>query len=53
MNWQPPQSGWVADAPQPPDSKAPRSIHLETDPTTGELVYVFRAIGTHDIYRNS
>ena len=28
------------------------TFHLETEPTTGELIYVFRAIGTHNIYRN-
>lgn len=28
------------------------TFHLETEPTTGELIYVFRAIGTHEIYRN-
>jgi hypothetical protein len=27
------------------------TFHIEQDPQTGELIYVFRNIGTHDIYR--
>jgi hypothetical protein len=28
------------------------TFHIETDPETQETIYVFRNIGTHDIYRN-
>jgi hypothetical protein len=28
------------------------TFHRETDPQTGELIIVFRKIGTHEIYRN-
>ncbi len=28
------------------------TFHVETDPDTGETIYVFRNIGTHEIYRN-
>ncbi len=27
------------------------TFHIEEDPDTGETIYVFRNIGTHDIYR--
>jgi hypothetical protein len=27
------------------------TFHIEQDPDTGERVYIFRNIGTHDIYR--
>jgi len=27
------------------------TFHIEQDPQTGERIYVFRNIGTHDIYR--
>ena len=27
------------------------TFHIEQDPQTGELIYVFRNIGAHDIYR--
>ena len=27
------------------------TFHIEPDPDTGELIYVFRNIGTHEIYR--
>lgn len=27
------------------------TFHIEQDPHTGELIYVFRNIGTHEIYR--
>ena len=27
------------------------TFHIEQDPTTGETIYVFRNIGTHEIYR--
>lgn len=27
------------------------TFHIETDTETGETIYVFRRIGTHDIYR--
>lgn len=27
------------------------TFHIEQDPQTRELIYVFRNIGTHDIYR--
>ena len=27
------------------------TFHIEQDPQTGEVIYVFRNIGTHDIYR--
>lgn len=27
------------------------TFHIESDPATGELIYVFRNIGTHEIYR--
>ncbi len=27
------------------------TFHTTTDPESGEIVYVFRNIGTHDIYR--
>jgi hypothetical protein len=27
------------------------TFHIEKDPDTGEHVYVFRNIGTHEIYR--
>jgi len=28
------------------------TYHIEKDPNSGELIYVFRHIGTHDIYRH-
>ncbi|MEA3340221.1 MAG: hypothetical protein U9R15_09670 [Chloroflexota bacterium] len=28
------------------------TFHIEQDPDTGETVFVFRNIGTHEIYRN-
>jgi hypothetical protein len=28
------------------------TFHIESDPQTNESIYVFRNIGTHDIYRN-
>lgn len=28
------------------------TFHIEKDPKTGETIYVFRTVGTHDIYRN-
>jgi len=28
------------------------TFHVEEDPNTGETIYVFRNIGSHDIYRN-
>jgi hypothetical protein len=28
------------------------TFHIERDPDTGEMIYVFRNIGKHDIYRN-
>jgi len=27
------------------------TFHIEQDPQSGELIYVFRNIGTHEIYR--
>jgi len=27
------------------------TFHVENDPATGETIFVFRNIGTHDIYR--
>lgn len=27
------------------------TFHIEHDPDTGEIIYVFRNIGTHDVYR--
>lgn len=27
------------------------TFHVETDPATGEVIFVFRNIGTHGIYR--
>ena len=27
------------------------TFHIEQDPDSGETIYVFRNIGTHDIYR--
>jgi len=28
------------------------TFHVEEDPNTGETIYVFRNIGSHDIYHN-
>jgi hypothetical protein len=28
------------------------TFHIEQEPDTGETVYVFRHIGSHEIYRN-
>ena len=28
------------------------AFHIEQDPDTGETVFVFRNIGTHDVYRS-
>lgn len=28
------------------------TFHIEIDPDTGETLYIFRNVGTHDIYRN-
>lgn len=28
------------------------TFHIEKDPATGETIYVFRNIGTHEIYRH-
>lgn len=28
------------------------TFHIEKEPKTDETIYVFRTIGTHDIYRN-
>lgn len=28
------------------------TFHIEQDPDTGEPVYIFRKVGTHNIYRN-
>ena len=27
------------------------TFHIEQDAETGEIIYIFRNIGTHDIYR--